>query len=272
MQILCGARGIVRQGRNATPFNPLQLLFSRNKPISHISPPFHFYRICFTWHFIRFCILRQKQRRTFWTTSVTSLPPSRLSYGFGATKERTSCTRLTADFAVRRSDTGHFIYSLLLSTWRCLQTGAPFSTVKCRSTNKYRFLLRLLQGDHGVIIRGKKETVANRPVARQIPRNNEKTVAWQQPAPQWTVRGVITWKPRHARNHRTAVFSVGPCWGVLQYIYNKIMHAKRRSHTKLWKWKCFATLDKAKPDTGNIRGLNLAAVKRTTVQVTRLPL
>jgi hypothetical protein len=35
--------------------------------------------------------------------------------------------------------------------------------------------------------------------------------------------------------------------------------------------KMFATLDKAKPDTGNIRGLNLAAVKHTTVQVTRLP-
>jgi hypothetical protein len=32
----------------------------------------------------------------------------------------------------------------------------------------------------------------------------------------------------------------------------------------------FATLDKANPDTENIRGLNLAAVKHTTVQVTRL--
>jgi hypothetical protein len=32
----------------------------------------------------------------------------------------------------------------------------------------------------------------------------------------------------------------------------------------------FATLDKANPDTGNIRGLYLAAVKHTTVQVTRL--
>jgi hypothetical protein len=33
----------------------------------------------------------------------------------------------------------------------------------------------------------------------------------------------------------------------------------------------FATLDKAKPDIESIRGLNLAAVKHTTVQVTRLP-
>jgi hypothetical protein len=34
--------------------------------------------------------------------------------------------------------------------------------------------------------------------------------------------------------------------------------------------RLFATLDKANPDTGNIRGLNLAAVKHTTVQVNRL--
>jgi hypothetical protein len=36
--------------------------------------------------------------------------------------------------------------------------------------------------------------------------------------------------------------------------------------------KIFAPLDKAKPVTENIGGLNLAAVKHTTVQVTRLPL
>jgi hypothetical protein len=36
--------------------------------------------------------------------------------------------------------------------------------------------------------------------------------------------------------------------------------------------KMFAPLDKAKPVTENIGGLNLAAVKHTTVQVTRLPL
>jgi hypothetical protein len=36
------------------------------------------------------------------------------------------------------------------------------------------------------------------------------------------------------------------------------------------KMQMFATLDKANPDTGNIKGLNLAAVKHTTIQVTRL--
>jgi hypothetical protein len=36
--------------------------------------------------------------------------------------------------------------------------------------------------------------------------------------------------------------------------------------------KMFAILDKAKPVIENIRGLNLAAVRRMTVQVTRLPL
>jgi hypothetical protein len=35
--------------------------------------------------------------------------------------------------------------------------------------------------------------------------------------------------------------------------------------------KMFAILDKAKSYTGNIRGLNLAAVMFTTVQVSRLP-
>jgi hypothetical protein len=34
----------------------------------------------------------------------------------------------------------------------------------------------------------------------------------------------------------------------------------------------FAVSDKAKPDMENIRGLNLAAVKLKTIQVTRLPL
>jgi hypothetical protein len=34
----------------------------------------------------------------------------------------------------------------------------------------------------------------------------------------------------------------------------------------------FAILDKAKPGTENTRGLNLAAVRRMTAQVTRLPL
>jgi hypothetical protein len=34
---------------------------------------------------------------------------------------------------------------------------------------------------------------------------------------------------------------------------------------KIIKMQMFATLEKAKPDTGYIRGLNLAAVKHTTV-------
>jgi len=36
--------------------------------------------------------------------------------------------------------------------------------------------------------------------------------------------------------------------------------------------KLFATLDEAKPNSRNIRGLNWTAVKRTTVQVSGLPL
>jgi hypothetical protein len=34
----------------------------------------------------------------------------------------------------------------------------------------------------------------------------------------------------------------------------------------------FAVLDKVKPDIENIRGLNLAVVKPTTVQVSKMPL
>jgi hypothetical protein len=34
----------------------------------------------------------------------------------------------------------------------------------------------------------------------------------------------------------------------------------------------FVVQDKAKPDTANIKGLNLAVVKLTTVQMTKLPL
>jgi hypothetical protein len=47
-----------------------------------------------------------------------------------------------------------------------------------------------------------------------------------------------------------------------KYIY------KLKSY-KIMKMQMFATLDKANRDTGYIRGLNLAAGKHTTVQVTR---
>jgi hypothetical protein len=46
---------------------------------------------------------------------------------------------------------------------------------------------------------------------------------------------------------------------------------KQKSH-KIMKMQTFVMLNKANPDTGSIRGLNLAAVKHKTVQVTRLPL
>jgi hypothetical protein len=39
---------------------------------------------------------------------------------------------------------------------------------------------------------------------------------------------------------------------------------------KIKKMQIFAILDKAKPDTENVRGLNMDAVRRMTVQVTRL--
>jgi hypothetical protein len=62
--------------------------------------------------------------------------------------------------------------------------------------------------------------------------------------------------PRYAHGFQTSVQQ--------NYVGNK-----QNSH-KIMKMKMFATLDKANPNTGNIRGLNLAAVKHTTLQVTRL--
>jgi hypothetical protein len=53
------------------------------------------------------------------------------------------------------------------------------------------------------------------------------------------------------------------------YITNYVGN-KQKSY-KIMIIKMFAILDKAKPDTESIRGLNLAAVKHTTFQVTRLP-
>jgi hypothetical protein len=43
------------------------------------------------------------------------------------------------------------------------------------------------------------------------------------------------------------------------------------SLTERWR-RMVAASDKAKPDIGNIKGLNLAVVKLMTVQVTKLPL
>jgi hypothetical protein len=48
------------------------------------------------------------------------------------------------------------------------------------------------------------------------------------------------------------------------------MQATSRSHIQIMKMQMFAILDKANRYTGNIRGLNLAAVNHTNVQVTRL--
>jgi hypothetical protein len=41
---------------------------------------------------------------------------------------------------------------------------------------------------------------------------------------------------------------------------------------KIMRINMFTAPDKAKPDTENVRDLNLAAVKLTTIQVTKLPL
>jgi hypothetical protein len=51
-----------------------------------------------------------------------------------------------------------------------------------------------------------------------------------------------------------------------------ILFLNKIQYNGKWKMQLFVTLDKAKPDTENITGLNLAAVMCTAVQVTRLSL
>jgi hypothetical protein len=46
----------------------------------------------------------------------------------------------------------------------------------------------------------------------------------------------------------------------------------KQKPSKIMKMQLFVTLDKAKPDTENIKGLNLAAVMCMTIQVPRLSL
>jgi hypothetical protein len=62
-----------------------------------------------------------------------------------------------------------------------------------------------------------------------------------------------------------------PCRDVISGTGWELQLDKQRLY-KIKKMPMFAISEKAKPDTENIRGLSLAAVKRTAVQVTRQPL
>jgi hypothetical protein len=67
----------------------------------------------------------------------------------------------------------------------------------------------------------------------------------------------------NTRNNGKAVRGVF-CEVRTEMLYNEVTSPLRMD--------MFAVLDKAKLDIENIRGLNLAVVKLTTVQVTKLPL
>jgi hypothetical protein len=58
----------------------------------------------------------------------------------------------------------------------------------------------------------------------------------------------------------------------LQYDYKTKLCRQQAEGTKFMYMQMFATSENVKADTENIRGLSLAAVKHTTVQVTRPPL
>jgi hypothetical protein len=59
----------------------------------------------------------------------------------------------------------------------------------------------------------------------------------------------------------------------IPYVYDFITKLRRQQAKiiQTMKMRMFATLDKAKPDIESIRGLNLAAVTCTTVQMSRVP-
>jgi hypothetical protein len=59
---------------------------------------------------------------------------------------------------------------------------------------------------------------------------------------------------------------------ILTIIYLKNFAGNKQKSYKIMRMNMFAAQDKAKPDMENIKGLNLAAVKLTIVQVTKLPL
>jgi hypothetical protein len=69
--------------------------------------------------------------------------------------------------------------------------------------------------------------------------------------------------------HRFAFCTWLPNFCTYMIIQQNYAGNKHKSY-KIMKMQMFATLDKANPDTGNIRGLNLASVKHMTIQVTRL--
>jgi hypothetical protein len=52
-------------------------------------------------------------------------------------------------------------------------------------------------------------------------------------------------------------------------LYNKTVQATTKSY-RIMRMNMFAVQDKAKPDKENMKGLNLAVVKLTTVQMTKL--
>jgi hypothetical protein len=76
--------------------------------------------------------------------------------------------------------------------------------------------------------------------------------------------------PQHqqfSKAHNSLQFACG-FQNSVGLFHHKIMQTASRSHTKSSKPK----LDKGNPNTKSIKGLNLAAVKPLTVQVTELPL
>jgi hypothetical protein len=85
------------------------------------------------------------------------------------------------------------------------------------------------------------------------------------PAPPW-LQGLISLSQKSDGLYRRV--RPGRNTDVRSWILYRLAH----NTVNIMKTKKVAILDKAKPDTGNTKGLSLAAVVCTTVQVSRLPL
>jgi hypothetical protein len=78
------------------------------------------------------------------------------------------------------------------------------------------------------------------------------------------------WKFLKVRTGPRFAHSFQPSVSIRLYI--KIVQATIRIHNKIIGMKIFAAQDNAKPNIETTSGLNVAAIKLTIVQVTKLPL
>jgi hypothetical protein len=99
-------------------------------------------------------------------------------------------------------------------------------------------------------------------------------VTWLQ-RPLWGNSWVnmFPWQQIHMQQWRNcwkSCFLCSPCWGYIVRASEPNCAGNKQGSYDIMRITMFAAQDKAKPDTENVRGLNLAVIKLTTIQVTKL--